>query len=280
MKAVVVLIAFLTFLFYLPSYVNPVFAARSLTISANKDSLFGDEEVAITASASGFTNGETIYLKGAFYQDTASPNYFGYTKSGDSWIKNSTTTLSQRSIKIGEWDGSIISKSDFTDSGYKGEGGYKFKIGFYYLTSGGNLSAVNWSANVLDINLNEPDPTPTNTPSPTPSSTPTSSPTDTPIPTKTPTPTPNHTPTPTLKPSVTQTSKIPSTEILGEGTDSGIIVDPTKIIDKEEILIADSRKKSNSMFMKFFIFLGTVTFAATCGILAFKHFRKERADNE
>ncbi len=140
-------------------------AARTITISGTKTSLFGDEEMSLNATLSGFTSGETIYVKGAFYQDGTS-NYFGYTKNGDSWVKNGSSTTSQRQVKVGDWDGNLIVKSDFTDSGFKGEGDYQFKVGFYYVTTGGNLSSVNWSTNNIALNINEPDPTPSPSPSP------------------------------------------------------------------------------------------------------------------
>ena len=88
--------ASLCFFIVFPSH---VLAARSMTITSDKTSLFGDEEMTITASASGFTPGETIYIKGAFYQE-GSTNYFGFTRSGDSWIKNGDTSTSQRSIVV------------------------------------------------------------------------------------------------------------------------------------------------------------------------------------
>lgn len=165
-----------------------VFAARSITISSDKSSLFGDEEMQISIVTSGFTDGETIYIKGAFYQD-GTTNYFGYTKNGDPWIKNGESTISQRQVKIGSWDSKLITKSDFSDSGYKGEGDYKFKVGFYYTTSGGNLSSVNWSSNILNATISEPDPTPSPALTPTPA------------PALTPSPTPIKSPTPTPKPS-------------------------------------------------------------------------------
>lgn len=268
MRTAIGLIALFIFLFYSTSS----FAARSLAISANKDSLFGDEEVTVTASASGFTNEETIYVKGAFYQE-GSTNYFGYTKNGESWIKNGDSTLSQKSIKIGEWDGSVVVKSDFSDSGYSGEGGYKFKIGFYYTTSGGNLSSVNWSDNNLDINLNEPDPTPTPAPTLTPTSTPVpaSTPTKTPTltPTKTVIPTPSHTPTPTLKPSVSPTpKKVLPTSILGESTQSGSIVSPTNKPSNKVI-------STNNNLQKVLMGVGIV-FITICAILTFQAYKKGR----
>ena len=200
--------ASLCFFIVFPSH---VLAARSMTITSDKTSLFGDEEMTITASASGFTPGETIYIKGAFYQE-GSTNYFGFTRSGDSWIKNGDTSTSQRSIVVDSWDGTLSVKSDFADSGYKGEGEYKVKVGFYYTTSGGNLSSVNWTSNNVTVSLNEPDPTPTPTPTSTPTPTPTpqatATPTSTPTPTKTLTPTktpiPTQSPTPTPTPTPTE----------------------------------------------------------------------------
>ncbi len=191
---------------------SQVVAARSMTISADKTSLFGDEAMTITASASGFSPGETIYIKGVLYQE-GSTNYFGYTKNGDAWIKTGDTSTNQRLMVIDAWDGNLSIKSDFSDSGYKGEGDYKAKVGFYYTTSGGNLSSVNWSGNTISVLLNEPDPTPTNTPTPTPTPRPTETPTVTPAPTstKTPTPTPTNKPTATPAPTPLVTpSKIPT----------------------------------------------------------------------
>lgn len=165
-------------------------AVRSISITADKSSLFGDEEMLITASASGFASSEAIFVKGAFYQEGGTPNYFGYTKNGENWVKNSETSVNQLQVNVGSWDGALRIKSDFSDSGYKGEGDYRLKIGFYYTTSGGSLSSVNWSSNILSVTINEPDPTPTPTPTPARTPTPSLSPTKTPIPTKSPTPKP------------------------------------------------------------------------------------------
>ncbi len=193
--------------------VRPTFAARSLTIESNKSSLFGEEEMTITATSSGFTNGETIYIKGAFYKD-GSTNYFGYTKKDSQWIKNGETTTSQKSIVIGSWDGKLDVKSDFSDSGYQGEGDYKFKVGFYYTTTGGNLSSVNWSESILSMVINEPDYTPTPTSTPTKTPTPTSTPAATKTPTPSPTSTPTRTPTPTQSPtSIPEESSVLSENI-------------------------------------------------------------------
>lgn len=180
MKKVFALCLFLVCLFPQTAH-----AARSISITSDKSSLFGSEEMSISASISGFTNDEKIYLKGAFFKD-GSTNYFGYTKSGDSWIKNSVTATEQKQVEIGNWDTDTIVRSDFNDSGYTGKGDYKFKLGFYYLTSGGNLSSINWSNNILSLALDSPPPTsvPAQSSSQTTSSTSKSS-----TSTKTPTPT-------------------------------------------------------------------------------------------
>lgn len=198
MRKFVFLLIFSIFLLF-PSQ---VFAARNITISSDKSTLTGDEEMIVTTSLSGFEDGEVIYIKGAFYKE-GSINYFGYTNYDSNWIKNSQTLTDQKQVKIGEWDGNISVKSDFSDSGFGGNGDYKFKIGYYYTTSGGNLSSINWS-NILDVNLNEPNPTPTPQPSPSPTQTPTPSPTPkstASITQKSPSPTPLKKPTPTPSPS-------------------------------------------------------------------------------
>jgi len=139
-----------------------------------------DEEIVITASVSGFTPGETIYVKGAFYKDR-STNYFGYTKNGDLWIKNSAKTIGQRQVVIGAWDGTITVKSDYSDSGFSGNGNYLLKMGFYTLAKDGDPGSVDWSDNSIIVSLTQPQPTMTPTVIPKP--TVTSKPTDTPTPT-------------------------------------------------------------------------------------------------
>ncbi len=165
-----------------------------MSFTLDKDSLFGDEELNVMVTYSGFIDGETIFIKGAFYQEN-STNYFGLTKKDDSWIKNGDDTVKQRQIVVGQWNKNVIVKSDFSDSGFKGEGEYKLKIGYYYYTSPEKLSSVNWASTSATILLNAPDPTPTNTPIPTVANTPTSTPTHTPI--LTPIPTPSCTVKPT-----------------------------------------------------------------------------------
>lgn len=164
-------------------FASCVHAARSVSISTPTTTIFGEESIVLTASASGFTNGETLHIKGVFSQPGSS-NYFGYSKTIDgSWVKNSETGASQPSVVIGTWDNTLVIKSDFADSGYTGEGEYELKLGYYYTTSSNTLSSVSWSKNSITISISEPNPTATLTPSPTPVLTPT--PTFFPSPTKT-----------------------------------------------------------------------------------------------
>lgn len=144
---------------------TPVSASRGLIITSDKNNINEYEEILVNASPSGFINEEDVYIKGAFYKEDSS-NYFGLTKIGDVWIKNSSPYIDQLKIKPNNWDGKMIVKSDYSDSGFIGSGSYKLKIGYYYLTSGGNISSVNWS-NALDVNIVAPVPTPSNSPTPT-----------------------------------------------------------------------------------------------------------------
>lgn len=134
------------------------FAARNISITGDKASLFSAEELTLTASISGFTNGEKIYIKGAFFKEGAS-NYFGFTNFNGSWVENNETATLQKEVTIGVWDLKTLVKADFEDTGYLGKGLYSLKLGFYYQTSNG-LSSVNWSSNNLSINLDAPSPTP------------------------------------------------------------------------------------------------------------------------
>lgn len=254
MKAISVLVAFLLLGLIIPT---KVLGARDIVISSDKSSLFGEEYTTITASASGFTNGEVIYIKGAFHQD-GSTNYFGYTKNGDNWIKNGESTSSQLSITVGNWDNKLIVKSDFSDSGFNGEGSYKLRVGFYYTTSGGNLSSVNWSSNSLDITLNQPDPTPTLTLTPTPTST--NTPTPTIIITNTPTITKLISKTPT--PTSSKTSPTKKEEVLADATvDTNNSVG--KPIDKNK---TDNAKPNINFLPIIFISIGIV-FLILCVIV-------------
>ncbi|SRR5260221_2100936 len=250
-----------------------VFAARSITISANKSVLFGYDEMTITiASMSGFVNGETLYIKGAFYKDGSSPNYFGNTKNGNNWTKNGDTTTNQRQIAIGNWDQTIVVKGDFDDSGYinYGEGDYKFKVGFYYLTSGGNPSPVNWSTNSTDIAINNPDPTPTPTSPP---------PTNTPVPTSTPQPTlsPTHsTGSGSSTPTVTVTAYPTIASISAISTGPGDVLGSSTSGDTELVAGIQNKKEKFPSLLALCLILGGILILGSCGILFFYKWRKNQ----
>lgn len=218
MRRTLFLVCLYFFAFVFPS---PVHATRSLTIAADKATLLGDEELHVTASASGFTEGESVYIKGAFVQ-LGTSNYFGFTKFEDAWIKNSASSTSQKLITIGTWDGMLSVKSDFTDSGYKGEGEYIFKVGFYV----GSSSSVTWSTNSLTVSINEPDPTITPTP------------TNTIEPTRTPTPTSGVTPTATISPATSALAKAPLltiTSFVHDATPTIESISQTAILGVEDV---------------------------------------------
>lgn len=173
----------------------PVVQAKSLSFTLPATTFNGDQEVTFTASASGFATGESFYIKGAFHK-ADSTNYFGLTKSGDTWVKNSVTATNQRKVTVGDWNGQLTVKPDYDDSGFSDNGEYQFKVGFYTI-SNNEPSSVKWSDTVMTVSLTRPPATPTPNPTQTPSSTPTRTPT--PQATSTPGNTPTRTPTATRK---------------------------------------------------------------------------------
>ena len=232
-------------------------ASRNITISADKTVLNGYDEMTVTVSSmSGFTDGETIYIKGAFYKD-GSTNYFGYTKNNDTWIKNGDTTVNQKQVQIGNWDQKLVIQSDFSDSGYVGEGDYKLKVGFYYTTSGGSVSSVNWSTNSLDITINDPDPTPT------------SLPTSTPVPTSTPKPTP----TPTAKPTATKSPTFAIASLSAESSDSGILGASTTAEPTLVEGISETQGRTVN-WVALFLVVGGIFVLSSCGILFYYQRKK------
>ena len=164
-----------------------VFASRAVTILTSDFTLSGEETKEITASYSGFSDGEEIRIKGAFFKD-GSTNYFGYTKNGDVWIKNSAATTEQILVTLPMWQGKIQIRNDGNDSGFSGSGEYLFKLRYYY-----NSSSSDWSENALHVTIIAS--TPTCTPSPSSTPTPTINTfvpaTSTPLLTLTPTPSSN-----------------------------------------------------------------------------------------
>ncbi len=158
-----------------------VYGARSIKIDSYKDSFHNDEEGDVQVSLIGFEAGEEIHVKGAFAED-GSTNYFGFTNTNGEWIKNSVKTEDQPAVTVNNWDRKLKIKPDLSDTGFHGTDDYNFKIGFYYLTSSGNLSSVNWSDSVkvhIDF-VPSPTPLPTALPTSTIVTAPTVIPTSTP----------------------------------------------------------------------------------------------------
>lgn len=206
------------FVVILVLFVQPlVIYAKSMTFTLSTDLLEGEQELIVIASPSGFTPEEILYIKGAFFKEGSS-NYFGYTKYGDTWIKNSIATKNQRKVIIGEWDGTLVVKSDYSDSGFTDNGSYKFKIGFYTLASDGDISSVRWSETVASIDLEKPLPTPTNVPTitPVPTLSPSKTPTLIPTAVNTQIPIPSRTQSTTLPLKVSVTDKNNEKTVLGE----------------------------------------------------------------
>ena len=164
-------------------------------------------------------------------------------------------------------------KTDFSDSGYQGEGEYNFKVGFYYITGTGSVSSINWSS-ILVLTISEPDPTPTNTPTPTmvPTATPTIVPTATTGPTKSPTSTPIPsiiTPSITLASTISQTENEDNSDTLGEATISG----ETEVVDTQTPEKTKVLSTKTSKWPGVFMIVGGLLFI-TCGILYFLWFKQ------
>jgi hypothetical protein len=195
---------------------NRVYAGSISITSGNESTLTGEQELTLTATPSGFPTSQSLIVKGAFYKDDPSPNYFGYIKNGSNWIQVDASgnkgSLPQISVDLGSFQ--ITVKSEFTDTGFTnyGDGLYKLKIGYYTSLSD---DIVQWSEPISVTLIAPPTPTPTPSPTPTPTPGPTSTPTATPTktptptlkPTKTPFPTPTDEPLPTDDPSLTTTTE-------------------------------------------------------------------------
>ncbi len=251
-----------------------VYAARSISIVADPLSVIGDKEITLTASVSGCTDGESLIVKGAFQRE-GSTNYFGYTHKDDgTWVKTGDSRDAQHQVSIGAWDGTLMVKSDMSDTGYLtfGEGEYLLKLGYYYKTSGGNWSSsVSWS-NSVPITINEPDPTATPIPTPT-----VHVPSPTPVPTKEPTSASSPSVTPTHIPTALPTafsSYLPEDVDMAEdetigsalGTHSGEFLGnlaPTMGDDLIESLRATPSGRGRSRAMG----IGTAIIGLGCGLM-------------
>ncbi len=251
---------FLVLIFLLLIFPARILAARSIVIDSYKQSFTNDEEGEVKVLLSDFTNGESIFIKGAFsFPD--STNYFGFTKKADGWVKNSITAVEQLSIKVGEWDGKLTVKPDLSDTGFKGSGNYNFKVGFYDYSGGGELTSVNWSdTKTVSITfVPSPTPTPTLTPTPTatpvPTSVPTSSPTNTGVPAATPTTKPLVTPTVYISPAPKKVS--PTVNLILSPTEYPTIAETTGTVLGESTEGTSVGKGSGKELPIFLLLLGS-----------------------
>lgn len=298
MKAIVAFIAVFIFLLY-PPFVESVFAV-AVNVSNVPASVSEDQEFTVSVSVTGAASNTNNYLRGAFYSDSAPSSYFGYTFNHlGTWYNGTPSPIDPHQfleIQIGSdgsWSGEVRVKSDTSSNYFGGSGNYYFKVG-RYTANGTSISP--WSnSNLLTINAPTPTPTlaltpiPTNTPTPTPSpaatATPTKTPTstpkpaNTPTPTKTPTPTPSRTPTPTLKPLTSPILGLvgvsSSSPILGESTQSALIISPTDVMSKKDVLVSNKSKSPNNNFQKILMFIGVV-FIAICAVLTIREVKKRK----
>lgn len=262
--------------------------AVTIEILNTPASIEKDNETSVDVKVSGAQVNTLNYLRGAFYiKNTTS--YFGLTFNHESNWFNGSPSDPKKFLKIeidsdGKWEGQLRIKPDISDSGFKGNGNYAFKVGRY--TENGT-AVSNWS-NEVEINLVGNDPTPTITPTATKTPIPTKTPasTKTPVPTKSPTPAkaslpPTKTPTITkslndmkdpvkLASSVTtQSSNLEnqkSQQVLSEETE----ISPTGKIKeeaKEQILSSNNRMP---------IVAGVLFLCSACGILAYRKYKQEK----
>jgi hypothetical protein len=135
-----------------------------ISFSQTPDQLlfFSSNNINVTVQVNGLAANTKYYFKPALYQ-SGSSNYFGLTKVGSAWIKNSQSYSDQFSVMTdssGNWTGEIEFKVDPEDSGFNGTGDYILKVGRYSATGTGPT----WS-NQTTVNVTDDTPEPTSTPS-------------------------------------------------------------------------------------------------------------------
>lgn len=153
----------------------PLQSTSLFAISSSQSQINSDQSINTTVNLSLSNKPNTkFYLKGAF-RKPGSTNYFGFTKVGNNWIKNSSTYSDQHPIttdQSGNWTGNLEIKADAEDTGYTGSDDYSLKIGRYDSTD--SSPSIVWASNELTIkinsisNQNTDSNSPTATPLPTP----------------------------------------------------------------------------------------------------------------
>lgn len=256
MKAIIALVVFASFLFYLPA-LKPVFA---VTVKiTNYPPIITDEQFNITASISGASPGQN-YLRVDLYKD-GTDNYFGETFNGSDWYSGSDgrsyfpVTIDSSKIATATVQARIGSPSS---SEYDGSGTYKMRLRRYTSGGGYTSSEASNSAVIISINLPTPSPTSQNT-------------TATPTPTKSPSATPESF---TPEPSFLLDEESSRESVLSESSESANIFSSNKPSGtqnpkKKEIIL--SSKENN--IAKILIALGLI-FIIACAILIFRVYKR------
>lgn len=139
-------------------------------ISSIPSSINSDQSFQTKVEISGLTPNTKYYLKGAFYK-SGSSNYFGKTKVGSDWIKNSSTYSNQlafTSDNDGKFNQNIEIMPDSDDSGLSGSGSYLFKVARYTSSGSGPTWSNEQSININLISASISQSSSSKTPSPTP----------------------------------------------------------------------------------------------------------------
>lgn len=136
-----------------PSSSNtPQPSSSSFQISQTPSKVDSNQSFSVNISITGLTPNAKYFIKGAFFK-SGSTNYFGKTKVGSDWIKNSSTYSSQYSFTTdsnGNPNLSLEVMPDESDSGFSSSGNYLFKVGRYNSSGSGPT----WS-NEVEIAINK-----------------------------------------------------------------------------------------------------------------------------
>jgi hypothetical protein len=133
---------------------------NGFSVNSDKTSFYSSDIIHLTIQLGGLSSNSKFYLKPALVK-SGSTNYFGLTKIGSNWVKNSQIYSEQlpfTSDASGNWSGLVEFKVDPDDSGFTSSGAYILKVGKY--SSSG--SGPTWSP---DITVSITDNTPKASPS-------------------------------------------------------------------------------------------------------------------
>lgn len=152
-----------------PAATSTATSGSTFQVSQIPSKINSDQSFSVSISISGLAASTKYYLKGAFFK-SGSTNYFGKTKVGGEWIKNSSTYTSQYSYTTdssGSFNQSLEIMPDDSDSGFSDSGNYLFKVGRYNSTGSGPtwsneveiaINKVSTSTNAAAITSSSPEP--------------------------------------------------------------------------------------------------------------------------